>query len=341
MIESGLMDATILIGMKKLLLWPALSVAVLLAPALVHAGEPVGWASVEAYGLKSTTGGGDVPPVTVTTLEELKRLVHEESPQVIIVSGIIATGPRPVEIRSHKTLRGADKDATIQGGIKIGGAENVIVQNLNIQGAGVGKDPADAVAVRASHHLWFDHLNIRDSRDGNLDLTNGSDLITVSWCKFWYTDAGNDHRLCSLVGSGSTHADTDAGRNRATFHHNWFAGLVRERMPRVLFGQSHVFNNLYTSAGNNYCVAAGSFAAVLIEQNYFQGVKDPHKFADDNHAFITATGNVYDGTKGKQETGLGGTLGMNVEPFTQPPYAYTADAAKDVPRAVMMSAGPQ
>lgn len=317
------------------------TLALLLSPTLCSASDLIGWAAVEALGVKTTTGGGTATPVTVTTLEKLSRLARADSPQVILISGTIATGAKPVEITSHKTLRGVNSQALIQGGIKMGGVCNVIVQNLSIQGAGVGQDPADAIAVRASHHIWLDHLKVWDSRDGNLDLTNGSDFITVSWCKFWYTDAGNDHRLCSLVGSGSTHGDTDTGRNRATYHHNWFADLVRERMPRILFGQSHVFNNLYTCTGNNYCVAAGSFASVLIEQNYFQGVKDPHKFADDNHAFITARDNIYAGTKGKQETGLGGTLGPAVEAFTQPPYAYTADAAKDVPTLVMKGAGPQ
>jgi hypothetical protein len=70
-------------------------------------------------------------------------------------------------------------------------------------------------------------------------------------------------------------------------------------------------------------------------------VKDPHKFADGNHAFITAKDNVDDGTKGKQETGLGGTEGPAVEPFTRPPYPYRADSARDVPALVMRGAGPQ
>jgi pectate lyase len=315
--------------------------AALVAPAFTLASDLVGWASVEAHGLKTTTGGGQTAPVTVTTLEELKRFLSDDAPQVVVVSGKIATGPKALEIRSNKTLMGADKHATIHGGLSIRRASNIIVRNLNIQGAGVGNDPADAIAARESHHLWFDHLNVWDSRDGNLDLTVGSDYLTVSWCKFWYTDASNDHRLSCLVGNGSTAGETDMGKNRATYHHNWFADLVRERMPRVLFGQAHIFNNLYTCEGNNYCIGCGSFASVLIEGNYFKGVKNPHKFADGNHAFITAKGNIYEATEGKQETGLGGTEGPNVEPFTQPPYVYTADAVEDLPAIIMKAAGPQ
>ncbi len=316
-------------------------VVLLLAPSLTPAAELIGWATMEGYGLKTTTGGGEATPTVVTTREELDEAARDDAPRLIIISGTIATGAKPVEIRSHKTLRGADKTATLQGGIKIGNASNIIVQNLNIQGAGVGRDPADAIAVRGSHHLWFDHLNVWDSRDGNLDITNGSDLVSVSWCKFWYTDSSNDHRLSCLIGGGSTHGGTDSGKNRVTYHHNWFADLVRERMPRVLFGQCHLFNNLYTCEGNNYCIGSGSFASVLIEQNYFQGVKDPHKFADGNHSFITVVDNIYDGTRGKQETGLGGTEGPQVEPFTKPPYHYTPDPARNVPGLVKQGAGPQ
>ena len=88
-------------------------------PALTGASGPAGWAAVEGHGVKTTSGGGDVVAVTVTTLEELNRLVSLEEPQVILISGKISTGPRAVRIRSNKTLRGTDKDATIHGGLDI------------------------------------------------------------------------------------------------------------------------------------------------------------------------------------------------------------------------------
>lgn len=137
-----------------------LSAFFLLAPACAFASELIGWASVEGHGLKTTTGGGEAVPVTVSTLDELRRLLADEAPRVVVVSGKIATGPKALEIKSHKTLLGADKNATIHGGLNIKRASNIILRNLNIQGAGVGHDPADAIAARESHHLWFDHLNV-------------------------------------------------------------------------------------------------------------------------------------------------------------------------------------
>jgi hypothetical protein len=205
---------------------------------------------------------------------------------------------------------------------------------------GLGTKPVDTVAARGSQNLWFDHLNLTDGPDGMLDLTKGSDHATVSWCKISYTTSNRDHRLSLLFGAGSTESETDTGKNNHTVHHNWFAQNVDQRMPRVLFGMSHVFNNFYSSPGNLYCIGSGSFASVLIENNYFKDVKSPHQFADTNHAYIAATGNVYDNTTGNRDTGLGGTTGASVAAWT-PSYAYKLDKGEDVPGIVQRCAGPQ
>ena len=49
----------------------------------------------------------------------------------------------------------------------------------------------------------------------------------------------------------------DTGRLKVTWHHNHWVERVIERMPRVRFGQVHVFNNYFASPDNNYCVRAG------------------------------------------------------------------------------------
>jgi pectate lyase len=93
----------------------------------------------------------------------------------------------------------------------------------------------------------------------------------------------------------------------------------------------------------------GSFASVLIENNYFQDVNDPHRFADSNPAFITATGNIYDDASGRLDEGQGTSSGQggqggaanDITPFTDPPYAYTLDETTDVPDIVTRCAGPQ
>jgi pectate lyase len=316
-----------------------------------NSSGPIGWASVAALGMTNTTGGGNATPILATSIAHLKSLASDGTPRVIQLSGTYITGNSPVEINNNKTLVGLGTNAIIQGGINVSdGHSNIIVRNINIQGNGqfatTNSDgteiqPVDSIAVRASHHLWFDHLNVSDGPDGNLDLTVGTDYVTVSWCKFWYTTPTRAHRLSCLIGNGST-ATTDTNKNNVTYHHNWFAQGVQERMPRILFGKCHVFNSYYNSTNNNYCVGVGSFASVRIENNSFQGVEDCYQFVDSNHAYITAAGNMFSGTSGKTETGLGGTDGPIVTEFIPSTvYPYTPDAAADVPSMVTAGAGPQ
>jgi pectate lyase len=312
--------------------------------------ELIGWASVSGYGETTTTGGGNAVPILAADIAQLKSLASDGTPRVIQLSGTYITGNSPVSINNNKTLVGLGPDAIIQGGIDINTRSNIIIRNLSILGNGqfstTNSDgteiqPVDAAAARASHHLWFDHLNIADGPDGNLDLTVGSDLVTVSWCKFWYTTAGRAHRLSNLIGNGST-ATTDTNKNNVTYHHNWFSTNVDQRMPRLLFGKGHMFNSYYSCTGNSYCIGTGSWGSALIENNYFQQVKNPHQAQDGNPSYIAASGNVYNGCTGNTQTGLLNPDydGNDPGPWI-PPYSYTLDPAANVPAMVMQGAGPQ
>jgi pectate lyase len=271
-------------------------------------------------------------------MSELRSLASGDTPRVILISGTFETGTIPLEMGSNKTLRGVDKNATIKGGVLVIYQQNVIIQNLNIQGNGWGYLPEDAAACRYSHHVWFDHLNLWEGPDGNLDIIRAANYVTVSWCKIWYTDPNHGHRLSCLVSGGSTHGDTDMGKLNVTYHHNWFSDLIRERMPRCLFGKIHVFNNYYNVPGNNYCVGVGSYAGVLVEGNYFQNVKNPISFRDAGPCHITARDNIFDNCLGTMENG---PLGVGAEPFPQTaPYSYTLDPTASIPTIVMNGAGP-
>jgi pectate lyase len=240
----------------------------------------------------------------------------------------------------------------------------VIVRNIKIAGYGVGdcsRDPSydpsvgcssgqDAISVQKNaHHVWFDHCDISDGTDGNLDITNGANHVTVSWTKFHYTartdNSGSDstgasgHRYSNLVG-GTDDPSTydDANSLNVTWHHNWWADKVMERQPRVRFGKNHIFNNLYSAAGDNYCIRAGIKGQLLIENNVIAGVKDPHEFnstSDQGTASITATGNLYQNASGTESTGGGGT------PFTKPSYSYTSEATASLQAAIQSGAGPK
>lgn len=316
---------------------------------LIRMDELVGWATVAGEGLEGVTGGGDTEPVVVTNLDEFTEAVTGNIPRVVVVSGTIVGGGYGIKIGSNKTIVGADKNATIQGGLAIHNQSNVIVANLNLKGVWPVNGADDCMEVKNSHHLWFTHLNVWNSWDGNMDITMGSDYVTVSWCKFWYTDDANDgedpeqdHRLSNLVGSGTGHDDTDMGKLRVTYHHNWFADNLDQRMPRVMYGRVHVYNNYYTCQGNSYCIGADCYASLLIENNYFYKVKNPHQFSYGNGfpASIVARGNKYDGTSGTKATGQLSEDSF-ARPFETTIYDYYLSEAADVPELVQAYAGAQ
>src|SRR5262249_55836614 len=212
--------------------------------------------------------------------------------------------------------------ATIRGGLRIRGSSdefvhNVIVKNLRVNAAESDVD-GDGVQIHYAHHVWIDHCEVWDASDGNLDIVHGSNWITVSYTKFRYTDAApkQDHRFSNLVGHSDDNGDEDTDRLKVTFHHDLWAEGVIERMPRVRFGQVHAFNNAYLAEGNNYAIGAGFEAQLLIENNAFVGVKNPHIFYDaEPTAQIVANDNLYEKTSGDQQSGQGNAF--------DPPYPYT------------------
>ena len=310
----------------------------------------MGWAAVDALNTNGTTGGGDATPVVVTTLAAFKTAVSGTNAAVVYLNAKLAPGA--VSIGSNKTIVGVC-GAEFHGHLGVSSSSNVIIRNLTIVGYAVGDctlDPAfdatvgcssgaDAVSVtNAAHHVWFDHCDISDGTDGNLDINAGSDYITISWTKFHYTPrtdtVGNDstgangHRFSNLIGSADT-VTTDAGHLNVTWHHDWWADNVNQRMPRTRFGQIHVVNNLYTSVGDSYCTNSGYQAHLLVENNVYIGVKNP--LSPDANGDMLARNNVFTTTSGTTTaTGTG---------FT-PPYSLTPEATSTLEAAIRSGAGP-
>ncbi len=315
--------------------------------SLLRMDELSGWAAMAGEGLEGVTGGGNASPQIVTTLEEFTELAGDDIPRVLIVSGKISCTSYGISIGSNKTIVGLDENATIYGGIRIHNKSNIIVSNIKFEGTWPNSGPDDCVEVKNSHHLWFNHLDVWNSTDGNMDITLGSDYVTVSWCKFWYSDDANDgtapeqtHRLSNLIGSGTGHDDTDMGKLRVTYHHNWFAENLDQRMPRVMYGRAHIYNNYYSCQGNSYCIGADCYASILVENNYFDKVKNPHQFSYGTGfpSCITVRGNVYNKTSGKKDSGQGDEKGYAV-PFEHAPYDYKLNTAKETPEVVKAYAG--
>lgn len=299
------------------------------APEAVFA-LPDGWASIAADGLNGTTGGSAGRVVLARTLDELSQFGEAEEPLVIQVCGVLGTGTSRVEIGSNKTLVGVGIKPTILASIQIDRAQNVVIRDVFIEGpkpANDGDEP-DAVSIRRSHHVWVDHVDISDGADGNLDITNESNYVTVSWSRFWYRDPARAHRFSSLIGSGDDQTQ-DTGLLKVTMHHNWWADNVIERMPRARYGDIHIFNNYYSSVGNNYCIRSGVNARLLVEGNFFHNVSDPMVL--DGSGQVVERDNMFQYAQGARA--------VRGEGF-EPPYAYQLDPEVDILTLVPAGAGP-
>ena len=279
-----------------------------LATSAIAATSPdfplTGWATQNG----STTGGANYGTVTVDNVSDLKSYAKAGNKTIYIKPGTYAG---TVEVGSNVTLYGYPGVTITQpskgSGIKISGSKNVIVRNISVQGVGaVDEDDEDCLQINhESKNIWIDHVHVYDGHDGNMDIVNQSDYITVSWSKFTYTSKSKNHQFSNLFGNSDSKT-ADANALKITAHHNWWGDGVKERMPRVRFGQVHVVNNLYTSSAASYCVRAGMKANIRVESNVFIGVKNPLDYNNQSKedAKVSMINNYYEKTSGNT-TGQG------------------------------------
>jgi pectate lyase len=304
----------------------------------VFDASPSGWAAVADGDTPGTTGGDGGEVVEVTTTADFATQVKMPGPRIILVNGVVGDNTR-VTIASNHTIIGLP-GAEFHGGLKISGGVNVIIRNLKIVGnncldtANDCQTGADAVSIGDSaHHIWVDHCDISDGSDGNLDVNGGADFVTISWTKFSYSGVrAGGHQFSNLVGSSDNEPE-DVGHLRVSYHHDWWADNVRERMPRVRYGQVHLFNSLYTARGNSYCVGLGVFANILTESNVFFEVRNPIESTSysNDQSVIVSHDNMY-----VQSAGSSNDRGTDV--FT-PPYDYALDPVADVQTEIENGAG--
>ncbi len=285
---------------------------------------PVGWATQNG----GTTGGGNAAPVTVSTLADLQTQAKSSGAKVIYVSGTMGSGVGTrVAVSANKTIIGLP-GAKLLGGFDVKSTSNVIIRNMKIQGPGaVDVNGVDCITIDAATNVWIDHCEIYDGQDGNLDISNGASYISITWCKFYYTSASSNHQFCNLLGNSDSKT-SDRGKLKITLMYNWWAQGVKERMPRVRYGQVHVVNNYFNSTGNSHCVRAGREANLLVESNSFEGVKTPIDLYQNDFTAVTSRNNLFVSTTGN--TAGSGTA------FT-PPYSLSIAPAANVKSLVTNS----
>lgn len=259
-----------------------------------------------------------------------------------------------IMIPSNTTIIGiADNAGFKNGTLYLKGVSNIVIRNLKVWDSLDYFPPwyqnsennfnadMDCITVEGSTYVWIDHCTLGDTAhvydtvstpagelswvnyDALCDITKGSNYVTVSNCQFL-----NDDKV-GLVGStddGTKFGDTD--KLKVTFHHNYYNN-VGQRLPRVRFGQVHVYNNNYDNV-SSCCVVVGKSAQIYVENNYFSANAGRAFDVKDTNAGVTSVGNKFVTTKSTTATGID----ANWIPSSVSGYVYNADSASDVPSLV-------
>jgi pectate lyase len=240
-------------------------------------GQYLNTYSPDVWGKKTVTG----------PLEEArKRSATNQKNRVVINVG------------SNTTLIGTGKNAKIKGGaFSVKGVDNIIIRNIEfvapidffpswdpLDGAeGNWNSEYDGLTIDGATHVWVNQNTFGDGdfpdsksgsyfgrefmqHDGLLDIKSGSDYVTVSY------NLLQDHDKVTLVGSSDS-SKVDDGHLKVTFHHNHFKNLS-QRLPRVRFGQVHIYNNYYefdqaSEYKFGYAIGVGVNSKAYAENNYF------------------------------------------------------------------------
>lgn len=304
-----------------------------------------GWASQNG----GTTGGGSATETVVTTYAQLKAAITNTAVKVIKVSGTItipSAGRISFQDQAGKTLYGAsgaklvsaDQTQANSGIMYIKRCDNIIIRNLIFEGPGAyDTDGWDNLTLDDTQNVWVDHCEFRDGVDGNFDVKNMSDYISVTYTKFNYLKApraggsggSDDHRFSNLIGSSDA-ATGDRGKLRITFARCWWASGCKARMPRVRFGKIHIINSYFNSTSSSQCIMAGFEANIRVASNVFENVNQPIDLMTGFSAVTVTSDNIF--------TNITGNKAGSGTAFT-PPYSIVALLASAVKADISANAG--
>ncbi|QWQ29139.1 pectate lyase [Bacillus sp. JNUCC-22] len=205
-----------------------------------------------------------------------------------------------VDIPSNTTIIGSGSNAKVTGGnfnIK-NGVDNVIIRNIEFQDAydyfpqwdptdgssGNWNSEYDNITINGATHIWIDHCTFNDGsnpdsgfpyyygrkyqhHDGQTDIANGANYITLSYNKY------HDHDKGSVIGNSDSKT-SDEGKLKVTIHHNYYQNIV-QRAPRVRYGQVHIYNNFYAGSKSaaypfSYAWGAGHASKIYAQNNVFE-----------------------------------------------------------------------
>ena len=228
-----------------------------------------------------------------------------------------------LDVKEHSsiTIQGSRDVKFLGVGIQINKAQNIVVRNITFECIPA---PGDGINVDNGQHIWIDHCTFWDGPgrtsyqelDGAVDIKNGSNYCTVSFCKFMI------HRKTCLLGH-TDKSSVDVNKLKTTYYMNFWDATF-SRHPRVRYADCHILNNYYNNVGlgieahpKEGCgtgAAACCDAQLYIENNFYRDTRWPMFVAYDVAKWkevygtsldspsgnipgpLVHTGNVYDDT---------------------------------------------
>lgn len=295
--------------------------------------------SAVGYG-KEVTGGGSATPVLVGSVSELQSALNKGKNKVIIITkSLTFTKMLSVQDGSNVTLLGlpgvtltsTQQDKSNSGILYVKRFTNLIIRNLTFVGPGAYDcDGNDLLCFQDVMNAWVDHCDFQDGVDGNFDNKNGTDNVTVSWCRFRYLKAPKpggsggaaDHRFTNLLGSSSSDKPSD-GTYNLTWAYCWWDDGCKERMVRCRNCDLHFLNCYWNSSVANYYVGPENAKC------YFEGCTFEGKANSSSKIFKS-----YGGTNACKFVDCAGNLPSNAGSVSTPKYTYTASGRAEAKTAV-------
>jgi len=267
------------------------------------------------------------------------------------------------------TVEGIGDDATVYGfGFLVRNTASLEMRNL-----GIMQCMDDGISLDTDNsHVWIHHIDVFYGRnkggdqkkgDGAIDVKSDSKFVTIDNCHFWDTGKSS---LCGMK--------SESGPNYITYHHNWFdhsdSRHARVRTMSVhlynnYFDQVAKYGVGATSASSVF-VEANYFLRTkkpILSSGQGTDAQGSGTFSGEDGGLIKAYANHFDRTiknfkyltqqapaatgydayevqsrndqvPATEVTRVGATAYNNFDTDAQLMYAYTPDAAADVPAVV-------
>lgn len=232
--------------------------------------------SYQGFGA-STLGGSGGSVVRVTTLDDsgpgsFRDAVSRGNRTVVFdVGGEIALSTYLYVLGANVTIDGFTAPApgiTIKNyGLIIRGnkgAHDVIVRGIRVRNAAI-----DGIQIAyGAYNVVIDHVSVTGSADGNIDITEGSRDITVSW---------------SIIGANGKNMLVKYNPSRITLHHNLFvASGSRSPQVRIDDGETAVAtettadirNNVMANWNSGYGTLVWHGPRANVVNNFYSTAKD-------------------------------------------------------------------